>query len=196
MKYKKFTFEMKKKIVAEAMQAKRFKSVSIKYDVAFSTLGGWLSDDELNPDKEYARTRREKKDNASRGSRVSIKKPNDPIPEGIVIAAKTKPEEVVKKRFEAIKEKKNIRRLCSIAGVSTKCYYAFIKGPTEKEISDESLKVIIKNLQNSYDNSLCYRKMTDRLKSDYDINIGKKKVLDLMNKAEALSAVRRRHYSE
>ena len=38
--------------------------------------------------------------------------------------------------------------------------------------------------------------MTDRLKTDYDINIGKKKVLDLMNKAEALSAVRRRHYSE
>ena len=95
-----------------------------------------------------------------------------------------------------LKGKKNIRRLCSIAGVSTKCYYAFIKGPTEKEISDESLKVIIKNLQNSYDNSLGYRKMTDRLKTDYDINIGKKKVLDLMNKAEALSAVRRRHYSE
>ena len=80
--------------------------------------------------------------------------------------------------------------------MSTKCYYAFIKGPTEKEISDESLKVIIKNLQNSYDNSLGYRKMTDRLKTDYDINIGKKKVLDLMNKADALSAVRRRHYSE
>ena len=38
--------------------------------------------------------------------------------------------------------------------------------------------------------------MTDRLKTDYDINIGKKKVLDLMNKADALSAVRRRHYSE
>lgn len=76
--------------------------------------------------------------------------------------------------------------------MSTKCYYAFIKGPTEKEISDESLKVIIKNLQNSYDNSLGYRKITDRLKTDYDINI---KVLDLMNKADALSAVRR-HYSE
>ena len=71
-----------------------------------------------------------------------------------------------------------------------------LKGPTEKEISDESLKVIIKNLQNSYDKSLVYRKMTDRLKTDYDINIGKKKVLDLMNKADALSAVRRRHYSE
>ena len=77
--------------------------------------------------------------------------------------------------------------------MATKCYYAFIKGPTEKEISDESLKVIIKNLQNSYDNSLGYRKMTDRLKTDYDINI---KVLDFMNKADALSAVRRRHYSE
>ena len=30
------------------MQAKDFKSVSIKYGVARSTLGGWLSDDEFN----------------------------------------------------------------------------------------------------------------------------------------------------
>ena len=104
MKYKKFTFEMKKKIVAEAMQAKRFKSVSIKYGVAFSKLGGWLSDDELNPDKEYARTRREKKDNASRGSRGSIKKPKDPIPEGIVMAAKTNPEELARENRDLRKK--------------------------------------------------------------------------------------------
>ena len=104
MKYKKFTFEMKKKIVAEAMQTKSFKSVSIKYGVAFSTLGGWLSDDELNSDKEYARTRREKKDNASRGSRVSIKKPKDPIPEGIVMAAKTNPEELARENRDLRKK--------------------------------------------------------------------------------------------
>lgn len=104
MKYKKFTFEMKKKIVAEAMQAKSFKSVSIKYGVARSTLGGWLSDDELNSDKEYARTRREKKDNASRGSRVSIKKPKDPIPEGIVMAAKTNPEELARENRDLRKK--------------------------------------------------------------------------------------------
>lgn len=81
------------------MQAKILKSVSIKYGVARSTLGGQLSDDELNPNKEYARTRREKKNNASRGSRVSIKKPKDPISEGIVMVAKIKPEEVVKKKI-------------------------------------------------------------------------------------------------
>ena len=104
MKYKKFTFEMKKKIVAEAMQAKSFKSVSIKYGVARSTLGGWLSDDELNSDKEYARTRREKKDNASRGSRVSIKKPKDPISEGIVMAAKTNPEELARENRDLRKK--------------------------------------------------------------------------------------------
>ena len=104
MKYKKFTFEMKKKIVAEAMQAKSFKSVSIKYGVARSTLGGWLSDDELNSDKEYARTRREKKDNASRGSRVSIKKPKDPIPKGIVMAAKTNPEELARENRDLRKK--------------------------------------------------------------------------------------------
>ena len=95
---------MKKKIVAEAMQAKSFKSVSIKYGVARSTLGGWLSDDELKPDKEYARTRREKKDNASRGSRVSIKKPKDPIPEGIVMAAKTNPEELARENRDLRKK--------------------------------------------------------------------------------------------
>ena len=104
MKYKKFTFEMKKKIVAEAMQAKSFKTVSIKYGVARSTLGGWLSDDELNPDKEYARTRRENKDNATRGSRISIKKPKDPIPEGIVMAAKTNPEELARENRDLRKK--------------------------------------------------------------------------------------------
>ena len=56
--------------------------------------------------------------------------------------------------------------------------------------------VIIKNFQELYDNSLGYRKMTDRIKTDYDIKLGKKKVLDLMQKANALSAVRRKHYSE
>ena len=86
------------------MQAKSFKSVSIKYGVARSTLGGWLSDDEFNPDKEYARTRREKKDNASRGSRVSIKKPKDPIPEGIVMAAKTNPEELARENRDLRKK--------------------------------------------------------------------------------------------
>ena len=104
MKYKKFTSEMKKKIVAEAMQAKSFKSVSIKYGVARSTLGGWLSDDELDPETEHARTRREKNDNASRGSRVSIKKPNDPIPEGIVMAAKTNPEELARENRDLRKK--------------------------------------------------------------------------------------------
>ena len=67
-------------------------------------MGGWLSDDELNPDKEYARTRREKKDNASRGSRVSIKKPKDPIPEGIVMAAKTNPEELARENRDLRKK--------------------------------------------------------------------------------------------
>ena len=67
-------------------------------------MGGWLSDDEFNPDKEYARTRREKKDNASRGSRVSIKKPKDPIPEGIVMAAKTNPEELARENRDLRKK--------------------------------------------------------------------------------------------
>ncbi|MDD5973172.1 MAG: hypothetical protein PUC01_05625 [Spirochaetales bacterium] len=188
MKYKRVPFEMKKKIVSETMETGKFNVVARKYGIAHSTLGGWLSDDELNPDKEYARTRRENRVKNLKGPRSKIRKPKDPIPEGIVMAAKTNPEDlarenrdlrkkveyledkvayleklyeiinkkpneiVKKKRFKAINElvlegRKNIRRLCSIACVSAKCYYAYVKGPTDKEIADESLIVIIKNLQ-------------------------------------------------
>ena len=91
---------------------------------------------------------------------------------------------------------RNTRRLCSIAGVSPKCYYAHAKGPSGKEMSDERLIAIIRALQENYGNSLGYRKMADRIKDDYGIVLGSKKVLRLMEEANALSAVRRKHFSE
>ncbi|MCI7607121.1 MAG: hypothetical protein MSS69_10275 [Spirochaetales bacterium] len=44
MKYKRVPFEMKKKIVAEAMETGKFNVVARMYGIAHSTLGGWLSD--------------------------------------------------------------------------------------------------------------------------------------------------------
>ena len=107
----------------------------------------------------------------------------------------------LKKRFSAIMSlisegRRNTRRLCSIAGVSPKCYYAHAKGPSGKEMSDERLIAIIRALQETYGNSLGYRKMADRINDDYGIVLGRKKVLRLMEEANALSAVRRKHFSE
>ena len=92
--------------------------------------------------------------------------------------------------------RRNVRRLCSIAGVSPKCYYAYAKGPSDKVLSDEHLIVIIRDLQELYGNSLGYRKMADRIKDDYGVVLGRKKVLRLMGEAKALSSVRRKHFSE
>jgi hypothetical protein len=63
-------------------------------------------------------------------------------------------------------------------------------------LSDEQAISFIRELQESYGNSLGYRKMADRLKDDYGVELGRKKVLSLMEKAETLSCVRRKHFSE
>lgn len=112
-----------------------------------------------------------------------------------------KSDEAPKKRFSAIMSlisegSRNTRRLCSKAGVSPKCYYAHAKGASGKEMSDERLIAIIRALQETYGNSLDYRKMADRIKDDYGIVLGRKKVLRLMEEANALSAVRRKHFCE
>jgi len=58
------------------------------------------------------------------------------------------------------------------------------------------LIIVIRGLQEVYGNSLGYRKMADRIEDGYGIVLGKKKVLRLMEEAKALSAVRRKHFSE
>ena len=90
----------------------------------------------------------------------------------------------------------NVRRLCAIADVSPKCYYRRAKGPSDKEISDQAVIAVIKALQKEFGDSLGYRKMQDRLKSDYGLKLSRRKVLALMQQSKQLSSVRRRLHSE
>lgn len=80
--------------------------------------------------------------------------------------------------------------------MSPKCFYEHRRGPSGKEISDESLTVVIKQVQQKYGNSVGYRKMQDRLYDDYGIVVGRQKVLRLMKTAKVLSTVRRKHFTE
>ena len=93
MKYKKLPLSKKRKIVEEVMLGNSIAAVARKYGIPDTTVGSWLSNDEINPDKEYARARREKK---AMGTEAKLKEPKDPIPEVIAVAAKTNPEELAK----------------------------------------------------------------------------------------------------
>ena len=80
--------------------------------------------------------------------------------------------------------------------MSPKCYYMHAKGPSDKEISDRAVISLIKALQKEFGDSLGYRKMQDRLETDYGLKMSRRKVLSLMQESKQLSSVRRRHYSE
>ena len=58
-----------------------------------ATITAWLRDDDINPDKEYARLRRERRK----------PKPIDPFPQGVSAVARTNPDELVA-------ENRNLRR--------------------------------------------------------------------------------------
>ena len=75
------------------MLGSNIAAVARKYGTPYTTVLSWLSNDEINPDKEYARARREKK---CMGTEAKLKEPKDPIPEVIAVAAKTNPEELAK----------------------------------------------------------------------------------------------------
>ena len=69
------------------------KEAARRTDNSPATISAWLRDDDINPDKEYARLRRER-----------IKpKPIDPFPQGVSAVARTNPEELVA-------ENRNLRR--------------------------------------------------------------------------------------
>ena len=80
--------------------------------------------------------------------------------------------------------------------MSPKCFYKHAKGPSKKEYTDQEVIEKIKKLQDAYGHSLGYRKLSDRLKDDYGIKLSRKTVLRLAGEADALSAVRRKHFSE
>ena len=93
MKYKKLPLSKKRKIVEEAMAEKNITAVARRHGLSESTVSSWLSNDDFNPDKEYARARREKR---TRVTRLKLKEPKDPIPEGIAVAANKNPEELAR----------------------------------------------------------------------------------------------------
>ena len=97
MKYKQRTFDKQRKIVEEVMLGNSIAAVARKYGIPDTTVGSWLSNDEINPDKEYARARREKK---AMGTEAKLKEPKDPIPAVIAVAAKTNPEELAKENSD------------------------------------------------------------------------------------------------
>ena len=97
MKYNKLPTEKKREIVEEAMLESNIAAVAKKYGTPYTTVLSWLSNDEINPDKEYARARREKK---GMGTEAKLKEPKDPISEVIAVAAKTNPEELAKENSD------------------------------------------------------------------------------------------------
>ncbi len=54
----------------------------------------------------------------------------------------------------------------------------------------------IKTLQEAYGRSLGYRKLADKLETDYGIKLSRKTVLRLAGEADSLSAVHRKHFSK
>lgn len=59
MKYKKVSLSKKRKIVEEAMAEKNITAVARRHGLSESIVSSWLSNNDINPDKEYARVRRE-----------------------------------------------------------------------------------------------------------------------------------------
>lgn len=80
--------------------------------------------------------------------------------------------------------------------MSPKCLYTHAKGSSRKEYTDQEIIEKIKTLQEAYGRSLGYRKLADRLETDYGIKLSRKTVLRLAREANSLSAVRRKHFSE
>ncbi len=80
--------------------------------------------------------------------------------------------------------------------MSPKCLYTHAKGPSKKEYTNQEIIEKIKTLQEAYGRSLGYRKLADRLETDYGIKLSRKTVLRLAGEADSLSAVRRKHFSE
>lgn len=67
--------------------------------INISTLRRWLGDRRFNPDEEYARLQEEK------GlRRNSARKPRDPFPEGILMAARNNPEELARENVDLRKK--------------------------------------------------------------------------------------------
>ena len=91
--------------------------------------------------------------------------------------------------------RKNVRRLCGIAGVSPKCYYQSLK-PKRKDVEDAVLLEEIAGMQADHGQCLGYRKMAMELSKKLGTAVNEKRVARIMRDNGLLSNVRRKKYSE
>ena len=86
-------------------------------------------------------------------------------------------------------------RLCAIADVSRKSYYAYIK---RRHIVDEELQRIlafIRQVQAVTVFAVGYRHMTQKIRNELSIQVNHKRVQAIMNRYGLLSVVRRKKYT-
>ncbi len=130
MKYRKWTLEQKRAIAKKFYQNnKNWHQTTKEAKISDGLLRYWLADEDINPDKDYARELR---------SRLKVKPaqrrvPTDPLPNGVEMASVNNPEELKR-------ENKDLRK--KIAYLEDKVAYL-----TElyKVISEEPEKISKKN---------------------------------------------------
>ncbi len=96
MKYKIRSKEEKEAAVQYALKSgKSIRQVSLEMGFAFSSLKNWIHKERMKTDPEYAKLIKERENRKF--------KAEDPFPEGVLMAAKTNPEELAR-------ENKDLRR--------------------------------------------------------------------------------------
>lgn len=88
-----------------------------------------------------------------------------------------------------------MRRLCAIADVSRKGYYAYLK---RRDVVDEELQLIlafIRRVQDETGFAVGYRHMTQRIRQELGIVANHKRVHAIMARYGLLSVVRRKKYT-
>jgi hypothetical protein len=130
MKYRKWTLEQKRAIVKKFYLTNRnWQQTTREANISDGLLRYWLADEDINPDKDYAKKLR---------SRLKVKlaerkAPTDPLPNGVEMASVNNPDEL-------LRENKDLRK--KIAYLEDKVAYL-----TElyKVISEEPEKILKKN---------------------------------------------------
>ena len=100
------TKEEKIEVVKKVLQGLPITKVSKQTGIAFTTISYWLSDEDINPDKKYAK---EHQDYAYRRNHGKLKKrkiqiPRELYPEGIEMASTLNPEELKKENKDLRKK--------------------------------------------------------------------------------------------
>jgi len=130
VKYRKLTLEQKQAIIKQFYENGRIWCETARQaGISTGLLQYWLADEDINPDKEYARAMR---------SRMKVKPPirsllKDPFPSGVEMASVNNPDEL-------LKENKDLRK--KIAYLEDKVAYL---AELYKVISEDPQKISKKN---------------------------------------------------